>query len=246
MLCSIITVSKDNLSDVKYTLDSIITDNKLVNNCECLIIDDSKDEKIAKYIENLNIQGLNYHRGDSKNLYSAMNIGIKKSTGQFLWFLNSGDKRSDDFNIQSLEFLKADLIYGNTRYTKNGLVYSEVSKPCFNLSELNQIKNSLPCHQSIIFRADFIRQNRIVYDDKLSISGDYQFISDCVHKFASIYYQPVYISDFTLGGASNFYRNLSAAIQHGKEISLTRNMSHFSTLKIKIKICIKYILAKFY
>ena len=62
MLCSIIIVCKDNLPDVEFTLKSIIDDKFLIDHSECIIVDDSSDDKISSYNVSLNINNLTYCR----------------------------------------------------------------------------------------------------------------------------------------------------------------------------------------
>ena len=93
MLCSIVIVCKNNLAEVKLTLSSVLVDKNFSKLCECIIVDDSHKDEIEKYIKFTKFDNIAYFRGDRKSLYSAMNIGIEKSIGKYVWFLNSGDRK---------------------------------------------------------------------------------------------------------------------------------------------------------
>ncbi|MDA8920544.1 glycosyltransferase [Porticoccaceae bacterium] len=237
--CSVIIVCKDNLSEVKSTILSVLSDGKMPIGAEIIIVDDSANSDIAIFVESFQMETIRHFRGDGISLYSAMNIGIKSSHGKYLWFLNSGDFKSDEFAIDSLESETADIIYGNTSYIKDDVVIYNQTRPSFKLLKTDQLDNSLPCHQSILFRRRFVIRNKVVYDIKLKISGDYKFLETLIDRGASILYRPITISRFTLGGISNRYKNLRQVISHAKEIKVTRNLSKFQSLLLTLKLCRK-------
>lgn len=224
--CSIIIVSKNNVSDVEYTLSSLY-DVGLDDCCEIICIDDSDDDKIETLIgeKQKKLKNMFYLRGDGHSLYSAMNIGIKKSSGEYLWFLNSGDSRHLDFTKQELQSVTGDIFYGNTTYINEGQVHSLSTAPRFSTSDKNKLKHSLPCHQSILFNRKFLERHKIFYDLEVPVSADYKFIESCVSNRATIVYRPIFISNFTLGGISTQYKNLSQLRKHAQGIKITRNLN---------------------
>ncbi len=239
MICSIIVVCKDNLFEVKTTLFSIFNEKKINDDIEVLIIDDSVNKDIEVLIKSFQTENIHYFRGDGISLYSAMNIGIKKSQGKYLWFLNSGDRKSANFEIDLLSSENADIIYGNTNYFFNNKIVRKQLRPGFKLLETDQLNNFLPCHQSTFFRRQFVIENKVEYDIKLKISGDYKFIETLINLGASVLYIPITISEFMLGGISNKYKNLKQVISHAKEIRDTRKLSKLEFLILSLKLCRK-------
>jgi len=239
MICSIIVVCKDNLFEVKTTLFSIFNEKKINDDIEVLIIDDSVNKDIEVLIKSFQTENIHYFRGDGISLYSAMNIGIKNSQGKYLWFLNSGDKKSGNFNFDLLTSENSDIIYGNTNYCLNNRIVRKQLRPGFKLLKTDQLNNFLPCHQSMLFRRQFVIKNKIEYDVKLKISGDYKFIETLINFGATILYIPITISEFSLGGISNNYKNLKQVISHAKEIKDTRKLSKLEFLILAIKLCRK-------
>ena len=237
--CSVIVVCKDNLSEVKSTISSVLTDKKISNSIEVIVIDDSNNQEIEIYVKSFQVGNIQYFRGDGISLYSAMNIGIKNSQGKYLWFLNSGDQKSISFDTNILKSENADIIYGNTNYCLNNKIVRKQLRPGFKFLETDQLNNFLPCHQSILFRRQFVIKNKVEYDIKLKISGDYKFIETLINLKASILYIPITISEFTLGGISNEYKDLQQVISHAKEIKYTRKLSKFEFLVLVIKLCRK-------
>ena len=239
LTCSVIVVCKDNLSEVKSTIFSVVGDREVPAGTEIIVVDDSANSDVENFVKSIQEEAIRYVRGDQISLYSAMNIGMTISRGKYLWFLNSGDFKSDEFKIVSLESETADIVYGNTTYIEVEKVISTLTRPTFKFLKERQLENSLPCHQSILFRRQFIIEHGVVYDTNLRISGDYKFVEALIECGASILYRPVMISRFTVGGMSNRYKNLGQVIVHAREIKETRNLSIFESLVLTLKLCRK-------
>ena len=77
-----------------------------------------------------------------------MNIGIERSIGKYVWFLNSGDRKYPFFEIKKLSNLHADIIYGNTNL-KNNKVVHEQTWPSFHCQLLNS--SSILFHVTNLF-----------------------------------------------------------------------------------------------
>ena len=70
-----------------------------------------------------NIENVNYHVSEKDNgVYHAMNKGIKKATGEYCLFLNSGDCLFDK-NVLKIVFQQVtgddEIVYGNSYKTKS-------------------------------------------------------------------------------------------------------------------------------
>ena len=91
MEISIITTVKNNPTGIYTTIKSIIRQS-IFNQIEYIIVDASNDKIttriIKKLIKNYKIK---YFFSKDQNLYTGINKGIKKATGNFIGILNSGD-----------------------------------------------------------------------------------------------------------------------------------------------------------
>ena len=239
MLCSIITVSKNNLEDVIYTLESFINEPEFKLNSECLVIDDSEGEDIRKFVQSLSHKNIKWVKGDGISLFSAMNIGIKLAKGKYIWFLNSGDRKAKEINFKKITEFSSQIVYGNTRYLRNKSIERELIRPVFKLLDTQQMKNALPCHQSMLFERKFLVTREILYDDTILVSADYKFVQNCVHKGASITYYPIFFSEFSLGGISTHYKSFKSMLRHAKSLRATRKLSFLQYIVLILKLCRK-------
>ena len=111
---SFITVVFNNKENLKKTLSAIR--NQKYRNVEIVIIDGgSTDGTLEVIAENKNIISYSVSEKD-KGIYDAMNKGIRAATGDYVWFMNSGDIPFDDdilINVFKKE-KSGDVYYGDT------------------------------------------------------------------------------------------------------------------------------------
>ena len=92
-LLSIITVTKNNHDELKRTIESI---TGFLDYCsvELIVVNGGEkfrdqDNIFKNFNENDNIKILHGH---DSGIYNAMNKGLRKSKGKYIWILNSGDE----------------------------------------------------------------------------------------------------------------------------------------------------------
>jgi len=90
---SIITINYNNASGLQKTMESVLTQTS--RDFEYIIIDgDSTDRSvdvIKRLIQSTN-QPINFISEPDTGIYNAMNKGIRMAKGEYLQFLNSGDR----------------------------------------------------------------------------------------------------------------------------------------------------------
>ena len=87
---SIITVVKDASSDFARTLESLRTQN--LGGVQYLVIDSSTDSAVIPTTLEQSGLSFSYQWCEPAGIYAAMNIGLSKATGTYVYFLNSGDE----------------------------------------------------------------------------------------------------------------------------------------------------------
>ena len=113
MKISIITVNYNNLSGLRKTLKSVISQSS--EDYEWIVIDggstDGSKELLEEYSDRIDYWVSEKDHG----IYEAMNKGIKVAKGDYLQFLNSGDSLADPDIIKRFceRHNTEDVIYGN-------------------------------------------------------------------------------------------------------------------------------------
>ena len=106
MKYSIITVNYNNREGLKRTIESVI--HQTFRDFEFIVIDggstDSSAEVLKAYDEHIS-----YWVSEKDNgIYDAMNKGIRKATGDYLNFMNSGDCFYDDDVLRNVTAYASD------------------------------------------------------------------------------------------------------------------------------------------
>lgn len=207
---TIITINYNNKEGLQKTIDSVIS--QTLKEFEWIIIDggsyDGSKELIEHYAEYFSYWVSEPDRG----IYHAMNKGVKKSSGEYLLFLNSGDylfnqtvieKTMSFFKTNIEDFIVGDVLLesGNkpeiTRYTKmlsNNIIY----KLSFS---------SLPHQSSFIKKSIFEKYG--LYREDFKIASDWFLCYDSIIlNNASIAYIPLTISVFNEEGISSINKKL--------------------------------------
>ena len=173
-ILSIITVNKDSGKDLLLTINSLIPILSW-ERVEYIIVDgDSSDESIS-IINNYKNYINKYISEPDSGIYDAMNKGILMSSGEWLWFLNSGDEFRDELSLDAavsqMKILRADLLIGG--YTVSGQsLAKQYSKRSKKINRLDFAFNRRGgCHQAMLF-------NRKKLLDLNGFSLEFQLASD--------------------------------------------------------------------
>lgn len=171
---SIITVNYNNKNGLIKTINSVIQQD--YTNIEYIIIDGDSNDGSLNIIKESN--KINYWISEKDNgIYDAMNKGIKRCTGDYILFLNSGDYFCRN-NILSIIFDKytfnEDLIIGRQLYiTKDKKIgispklrYSEIDITFF-------LSSTIP-HQATFIKRDLFEKIGF-YDITYKVSADWVF-----------------------------------------------------------------------
>jgi putative colanic acid biosynthesis glycosyltransferase len=106
ILLSIVVVTKNNFEDLKLTLDSL---TELKDCAEIIIVDGADESNSQVMTEYSRLKYLKYVRGPDNGIYHGMNRGLSNSTGEYIFFLNSGDRYI--FNRKLIDILYASKYY---------------------------------------------------------------------------------------------------------------------------------------
>lgn len=171
-ILSIITINLNNIRGLQKTVQSVR--GQKFQNFEFIIIDGDSSDNSKAFIGSIE-RHLTYWVSESdRGIYHAMNKGIRKATGTYCLFLNSGDWLTDEYVLTSVftHPHTADLLVGNCNISENGTVI-HVAKPSASLTLRSFIRNTLPHQATFIKRELFDRFG--LYDERYKLHADYDF-----------------------------------------------------------------------
>ena len=208
MKVTVVTAVLNDAGHIEQTILSVISQTDI--EIEYIIVDGgSKDgtlELIGKYKDKISLLISESDRG----VYDAMNKGIEHSSGDFVYFLNSGDVLLNPSILSKikLEELKERnaIIYGNVVVAYGNIEALEKPRPFFN-SKM-KFKGRGICHQSMFFPGELIRN--VKYDLSYNIAADYDLAYRLWRKGTEFLYKDITIAkyDWGKGISSNPYKLL--------------------------------------
>ena len=209
-LFSIITITFNAAGTLPATLKSV--ERQTFTDYEYLIVDGaSTDGTVAIAQHSAAVSSVTSE--PDKGLYDAMNKGLQKATGDYVWFINAGDTLCSSDTVQSvvsrLQKRKAlpDIIYGETNIVdeeRRSLGLRRLRAPR-KLSWKSFRMGMLVCHQS------FIPKRAIApsYDLQYRYSADFDWCIRCMKQARSFCNTHLTLSDFLDGGTSTTQRKAS-------------------------------------
>ncbi len=168
---SIITVVKNDQKNILKTIKSI--SNQTFKKFEYVVVDGGSTDETVKKIKNNTFINL-LLSGKDKGIYDAMNIGIKKSKGEVILFVNSGDIITKNaLKIINKKFLKnknISFVFGTVlrHYTK-----ASILKYGFDFDKIIYNFDFATSHTTGFFLKRDIYRRIGLYDIKFKCSADY-------------------------------------------------------------------------
>jgi len=247
---SIITLCYNNPSELESTIKSIIN-SKLFSDysryLEVVVIDGSPtticSDVIEKYCSEFCVK---YFDGCDNGIYNAMNIGVEKSVGQQVVFMNSGDHFCLDFSFDSEIFFGEDFVdclyFGDTYHcVGHEIYYSSFSSHSFQAFWWRQ---KLPCHQSVFVPRRFLE--KYPFNESLTISADSELLFLAFKNIKNHVYLGRFVSKFNVGGVSTVPETLKNALKHAEELISTRKLKGLSRYRCYFDLFKKYIFLKLF
>ncbi len=204
---TIIIPTYNSSATLKESLDSVLQQS--FRDFEILLMDGvSKDDTVA-VAASYHDERIHIHSEPDKGIYDAMNKGLKKASGQWIYFLGSDDRLYDaevlNDVFQKIRTVKEKVAYGNVKiegtvdWAKGGSVYGGK----FNLYKL--LRRNI-CHQSLFYRTEFIKKHRLEYNPEYPVSSDWDFNLKC-RMHTDFFFIDRIIAVFNGGGLSSSEKN---------------------------------------
>lgn len=195
---SIVTVCLNAEDTILETIHSVKQQTYL--NYEYVIWDGlSKDHTLDIIRENAQADNITVFSQKDSGLYNAMNQAVEKCVGEYILFLNSGDTLADERVLADVadwmdrDESRSDIYFGNVlRKRENGTELETYRGKDIVLKLL--LAGRMPCHQSIFTRTEVMK--KYTFDEKYSITADYNFLMKCRKYNHPIQYMDRTISCF--------------------------------------------------
>ena len=252
---NVITITYNAERFLKNTIESIV--NQSNKEFEYLIIDGASKDGTADIIRQYNhTLYASYAEAESrtpafcpqicwisepdKGLYDAMNKGMHLAKGDFVWFINAGDKIYDDHTMQKvMDTLgnnpSCDVVYGQSIIIdEDENIRGERHKIApKNLTFRSLLNGLVVCHQSILVRKAIAPD----YDLQYRISADYDWVCKVLDKSRLNCYIDDYISRFMIAGVSSQQRKKAWVERYQ---IMKKHFGTPATLWAHLKIAAKY------
>lgn len=177
MKLSIITINRNNAIGLEQTIKSVIS--LKYSNFEYIVIDgastDNSIDIIRKYASGITF----WISEPDKGIYNAMNKAVDFASGEYIFFLNSGDIFTDGCSFDFMNNATTDFIF--TSVIMNNKHIRIKSTPPKRLNKFDLYEGI--CHQAtIIKRSVFIEQGK--YDEEFKIIADWGLLikAICLNK----------------------------------------------------------------
>lgn len=213
-LISVITVVYNNVKGIKVTIQSIISQS--YKNIEFIVIDGNSRDGTIEVINNYKDKISKFISEPDKGIYDAMNKGIDLASGDYIIFMNSGDKFYDN-NVLSVIFQNkenSDVIYGN--HCQDFGTYKTTVK-----AKHPSVKESMPfCHQSVFVKSAILKKNK--FNLLYKICSDRDLFIKIFNQKPTYKYFDTNISIIEAFGTSN--QNRIATLKEMKKIYISNNI----------------------
>ncbi len=212
-LLSIITVTFNASATLPATLNSITSQQGCTEGIdyEWIIMDGASSDDTCSIASSSSINAQIYSEPD-KGIYDAMNKGIHRSAGQYLMFLNAGDRLHSSTTIADICHTirncdMPDIVYGQTNLVDSNGIYiapRHLSAPR-HLTFKSFAQGMLVCHQAFIPKKTIVPE----YDLRYRFSADYDWCIKCIRNAHSSMLIPDVLIDYLLEGTTTANRKAS-------------------------------------
>lgn len=223
MKFSIVVVSLNPGDKLKKTLQSILMQE--FTDYEVIVKDGgSKDGCLELAATELADPRVHLFEEADQSIYDGMNQGVSHAQGDYIYFLNCGDKFYDknvlwkiagEIAVAEKKFPgERQIFYGDIFGEKNGVQITPAPK----ITGFTCYRN-IPCHQACFYDAALCKEKPFVLEYK--IRGDYEHFLWCFYKAkAKMTYIKTPVAYYEGGGYSEAKENIARSKQEHREITV--------------------------
>ena len=198
MLFTVITINLNNADGLRSTIESVLAQERSL--FEYIVIDGASTDGSIDVAKSYGDKIDCLISEPDKGIYNAMNKGIALAKGEYVIFMNSGDKfaSSDVLHEVSQSNMDADVIIGATKQKKR--IGYLVEKPA-RITAYSLLYRFYG-HQSTFTKTEVLRELG-GYDEDLKIAADVCFLLKALIKYNKTPKTiDLCVSDYAKGGVS--------------------------------------------
>ena len=243
MKISIITTTFNSSKTILKCISSI--KNQKYRNIETIWIDNSSTDETYKILNRYKNNKTKLIQVKHKSISEAWNIGVKKSTGDIIGFLNSDDFLSNENTIKKIantfKLKRCDCVYTDVFYLNNkGKIIRNWKANTF--SNENQtykyFNNKLKFGWMMPHPGLYVKKNLInkigFFNNTYKVSFDYDFIIRLLkYKGIKAFYLPIVSVKMLTGGNSNKIQNIIRKMKEDLKIIKRHKIGGLRTLFLK-------------
>lgn len=211
-IVTIITVVYNGEASIGDTIKSVI--NQDYKNLEYIIVDGGSTDKTIEIVKSFEDKIDVWISERDRGIYDAMNKGIALANGNWINFMNSGDRLAKNDTLSQIftKHHKADLLYGDAL-----IEHTAFSVP-FPVHPINTIwKNSPFCHQACFVKAEVMKNYN--FDLQYKIGADHDLFYRAYKANLIFTYIPVLVCLFD-GRDGTTKKRIVQAIKDKRDIAL--------------------------
>lgn len=244
-MISIITITYNAEQWLERTMRSVLS--QTCKEYEYILVDGASKDGTLDIIKRLEPQfdgRLSWKSEPDKGLYDAMNKGLARAKGDFVWFMNAGDEiyAPDTLaHVTAMATDDADVVYGKACIVNAaGEKVSEHHKTTPpDLCRKHLLNGLVVSHQAIIVRRNIAEP----YDLRYRITADYDWVIKAVSASRKNCYMDEYVCKFLTEGVSKSKRKQAwrerFAIMR-RHFGLVRTLWAHFVIALKYPFSIKY------
>jgi glycosyltransferase involved in cell wall biosynthesis len=167
---------------LKEAINSIL--NQTYTNFELIIVNDGSSDESETIIKSLNDARITYHKFEQQQgIVAALNYGLQITKGDFVARMDA-----DDVCYKNRLEIQVNYLLSNPEVGILGSQYKGINGKSRNMPTTHEqiiwyLLNASPfVHPSVIFRADFLRNNQVLYDKQFEFAEDLNLWVEHINK----------------------------------------------------------------
>ena len=196
---SIISVTYNVNKTIEKMIESVIEQKN--SNIELIIIDGYSDDGTIDIIKKYE-KDIDYWISESdKGIYNAMNKGIEKATGNYVYFLGADDYLNNGSLDKVVQYLdgKTDIICGKVYLIDRMLKIKKISGKFLSKREI--LNGQMAPHQGMFMKRELVLKYK--FNEEYRIASDYELFLRAILDGAKVKFIDLIIANYSIQGVSS-------------------------------------------